>query len=329
MTIPNVFNIKCIVVKRLYEFYAEEKDAAIKGIAKYLGCAIAKRTVFTRYDVQSDLNTAIIEAKEGGFMPILIILGGTDDTLKCLQVTKELVFATYATSNFLLDFPNCNLGVLPINLSTVPVPEYISRNSLSNANMNIVCKELAKNLELTLSATINYSVNANSSGKFTMDYLTEYKKLLDETTFSVQVNPEYLIMEAKKKPLEFFSINYIDDTILDKIKEDNITNLYYIDNGLSRFFRISEQKDTLRFQVFENNNAFWKVIYKDQLVGYTSYYCLASGGINPNKPIDSDYYQRILQYMENAANAIYIQYGKQGNSDCFDDFFNNFKFEVI
>ena len=329
MTIPNVFNIKCIVVKRLYEFYAEEKDAAIKGITKYLGCAIAKRTVFTRYDVQSDLNTAIIEAKEGGFMPILIILGGTDDTLKCLQVTKELVFATYATSNFLLDFPNCNLGVLPINLSTVPVPEYISRNSLSNANMNIVCKELAKNLELTLSATINYSVNANSSGKFTMDYLTEYKKLLDETTFSVQVNPEYLIMEAKKKPLEFFSINYIDDTILDKIKEDNITNLYYIDNGLSRFFRISEQKDTLRFQVFENNNAFWKVIYKDQLVGYTSYYCLASGGINPNKPIDSDYYQRILQYMENAANAIYIQYGKQGNSDCFDDFFNNFKFEVI
>ena len=236
---------------------------------------------------------------------------------------------TYATSNFLLDFPNCNLGVLPINLSTVPVPEYISRNSLSNANMNIVCKELAKNLGLTLSATINYSVNANSSGKFTMDYLTEYKKLLDETTFSVQVNPEYLIMEAKKKPLEFFSINYIDDTILDKIKEDNITNLYYIDNGLSRFFRISEQKDTLRFQVFENNNAFWKVIYKDQLVGYTSYYCLASGGINPNKPIDSDYYQRILQYIENAANAIYIQYGKQGNSDCFDDFFNNFKFEVI
>lgn len=329
MTVPNAFNIKCIVVKRLYEFYAEEKDAAIKGITKYLGCAIAKRTVFTRYDVQSDLNTAIIEAKEEAFLPILIILGGTDDTLKCLQVTKELVFATYATSNFLLDFPNCNLGVLPINLSTVPIPEYISRNSLSNANMNIVCKELAKNLELTLSATINYSVNANSSDKFTMDYLTEYKKLLDETTFSVQVNPEYLIMEAKKKPLEFFSINYIDDTILDKIKEDNITNLYYIDNGLSRFFRISEQKDTLRFQVFENNNAFWKVIYKDQLVGYTSYYCLASGGINPNKPIDSDYYQRILQYIENAANAIYIQYGKQGNSDCFDDFFNNFKFEVI
>ena len=88
MEIPNVFNIKCIVVKRLYEFYSEEKDAAIKGITKYLGCAIAKRTVFTRYDVQSDLNTAIIEAKEGGFMPILIILGGTDDTLKCRQVTK-------------------------------------------------------------------------------------------------------------------------------------------------------------------------------------------------------------------------------------------------
>jgi hypothetical protein len=53
MTVPNAFNIKCIVVKRLYEFYAEEKDAAIKGITKYLGCAIAKRTVFTRYDVQS------------------------------------------------------------------------------------------------------------------------------------------------------------------------------------------------------------------------------------------------------------------------------------
>ena len=329
MVIPNAFNIKCIVVKRLYEFYAEEKDAAIKGITKYLGCAIAKRTVFTRYDVQSDLNSAIVEAKEEGFLPILIILGGTDDTLKCLQVTKEIVFATYATSNFLLDFPNCNSGVLPINLITVPVPEYISRNTLSNANMNIVCKELAKNLGLSLSATINYSVNANSSGKFTMDYLTEYKKLLDETTFSVQVNPEYLIMEAKKKPLEFFSITYIDDTILDKIKEDNITNLYYIDNGLSRFFRISEQKDTLRFEIFENNNAFWKVIYKDQLVGYTSYYCLASGGINPNKPIDANYYQRILQYMENAANAIYIQYGKQVNSDCFDDFFNNFKFEVI
>jgi len=29
-------------------------------------------------------------------------------------VTEELVFATFATSNFLLDFPNCNLGVLPI-----------------------------------------------------------------------------------------------------------------------------------------------------------------------------------------------------------------------
>lgn len=329
MSIPNCFNIKCIVVKRIYDFYAEEKDAAIKAITKYIGCTVAKRTVFTRYDVQSDLNSAIVEAKEEGFIPILIILGGTDDTLKCLQVTNELVFATYATSNFLLDFPNCNLGVLPINLNTVPVPEYIARNSLSNSNMNIVCKELAKNLGLTLSATINYSVNANSSDRYAIDYLTEYKKLLNETTFSLQVNPEYLINEAKKKPLEFFSINYLDDTILDKIKEDNLTNLYYIDIGLSRFFRFSEQKDTLRFQVFENNNAFWKVIYKDQLVGYTSYYCLASGGINPNKLIDASYYQRILQYMENAANAIFIQYGKQGNSDCFDDFFSNFKFEVI
>jgi hypothetical protein len=329
MSIPNCFNIKCIVVKRIYDFYAEEKDAAIKAITKYIGCTVAKRTVFTRYDVQSDLNSAIVEAKEEGFIPILIILGGTDDTLKCLQVTNELVFATYATSNFLLDFPNCNLGVLPINLNTVPVPEYIARNSLSNSNMNIVCKELAKNLGLTLSATINYSVNANSSDRYAIDYLTEYKKLLNETTFSLQVNPEYLINEAKKKPLEFFSINYLDDTILDKIKEDNLTNLYYIDIGLSRFFRLSEQKDTLRFQVFENNNAFWKVIYKDQLVGYTSYYCLSSGGINPNKLIDASYYQRILQYMENAANAIFIQYGKQGNSDCFNDFFSNFKFEVI
>lgn len=329
MSIPNAFNIKCIVVKRLYEFYAEEKDAAIKAITKYLGCTIGKRTVFTRYDVQSDLNTAIEEAKDEGFIPILIILGGTNDTLKCLQVTEELVFATFATSNFLLDFPNCNLGVLPINLNIVPEPEYITRNSLSNSNMNIVCRELAKKLGLSLSATINYSVNANSSDKYAMDYLSEYKKLLDQTIFSIQVNPEYLIMEATKKPLEFFSINYIDDNILDKIKEDNITNLYYIDIGLSTFFRVTEQKDTLRFELFENNNSFWKVIYKNQLVGYTSYYCLASAGVNPNNLIDANYYQRILQYMENAANAIFIQYGKQGNSDCFDDFFNNFKFEVI
>lgn len=328
MSVPDALDIKCIVVKRLYKFYAEEKEAAITAITKYLGCSIAERTVFTRYDIQSDLNSAIVEAKEEGYIPILIILGGTDDTLNCLQVTTEKVFATYATSNFLLDFPNCNLGVLPINLDAVPVAEYISRNSLSNANMNIVCKELAKKLGLSLSATINYSANANSSGNYNIDYLTEYKQLLDETTFSVQVNPEYLIMEATKKPSEFFSINYLNDTLLDKIKEENITNLYYVDSGLATFFRETEQNNVLKFELLDNDKVFWKVIYKNQFIGYTSYYCLVSGGVNPSNPT-TNYYERILQYMENAANAIFIQYGKQGNSDCFDDFFKNFTFEVI
>ena len=32
--------------------------------------------------------------------------------------------------------------------------------------------------------------------------------------------------------------------------------------------------------------------------------------------------------MENAANAIYIQYGKQGDSNCFDEFFKNYEFEL-
>ena len=328
MNKPNALNIKCIVVKRFFEFYAEEKAAAIVAITKYLGCEVSKLTSFCRYDEQSELSFEINNAKEQNFLPILIILGGTADTLKCLQVTNQIVFATYATSDFLLDFPNFRFGVLPINLSTVPEPEYITRNSLSNSNMNLICNEIANNFNLKLSATINYSVNANSTGKYTTDYLTEYKKLLSETAFSVQLNPEYLIQEAQSKPNEFVSINYLDDNIIEIIKNTKITNLYYIDIGLSIFFKDTKQTDVLKFEIFQNNPSQWKVIYKDQLIGFTSYYSLVSAGINPNKPT-SNYYERILQYMENAANAIYIQYGKQGDSNCFDEFFKNYEFEVI
>lgn len=326
--IPDIFNIKCIVVKRLTDFYAEEKAAAIRAITKYLGCDIAKRTAFARYDIQSALNLAITEAKAEGFLPILMILGGTDDTLKCLQVTVEVVFATYGTSNFLLDFPNCRLGVLPTNLNTMPEPEYIIRNSLSNSNINIACKQLAIKLGLNLSSTINYSANANSTVKYNIDYLTEYKKVLVDPTVSVQVSPEFLIMQAKEKPTDFFTINYLSDDLMDKIKDQNITNLYYADSGLAVFFRLSKQTDVLKFEVFEDDKALWKVIYKNQLVGYTSYYALVSGGVNPNNPT-TNYYERILQYMENAANAIFIQFGKQGESGCFEDFFRNFEFTVI
>ena len=108
---------------------------------------------------------------------------------------------------------------------------------------------------------------------------------------------------------------------------NSITNLYYIDIGLSIFYRETSQTNVLRFEVIPNNLSIWKVLYKDQLIGYTSYYSIVSAGVNPNRPT-SNYYERVLQYMENAANAIYIQYGKQGDSNCFDDFFRNYEFKV-
>lgn len=325
--IPDAFNIQIIVCKKKFKFYAEEKTAAIKAFTTYLGCDVAKRTIFVRFDNQSELSDQIAISKENGFSPLIVILGGTSDTLDCLKTTTEPVFATFATSNFLEDFQNFYFGVLPENIPTseINVPDYYSRNSLSNSNMVLASQKICELLNLKQSPTINYSINANSTGRYEIDYLRNYKEFIDTFKISTQIFPEGLIEVAETNPDSLHSINYLSDDILELIKSKNISNIYYIDIGLSVYYR-DTNSPSLSFSKIPNTNFLYQVFYKGQLVGYTSYFCLVSGGVNPNNP-STIYFDRLKQYFDNSANAIRILYGKQGNIDCFDSFFATFKFD--